>query len=422
MPLTFPDPARFPLSATQPLGQPKIILRVVVVGGSGRSGARICSALRDRGHRVTALGRSREALNEIGAGVATGIIDLNVPATLAPYLAEADVVVGCAHGRFIPEILTALDQAEPAGNGTGIAAAPRLILMGSTRSYMKIPDEDGAKIRRGEEAFLASGRRGVILHCSMIYGHADDRNVGRVVSLLRRWPKFLPLVVPLPGGGKRMFQPVHIDDVVSSVVRAVEDPTADGAPIILAGATPLTYAQLVRHCSSLLGRNARCASVPLGLLTFVSDILERAGLRMPLRAAEWRRATEDKKFDIAAMTLRLGIHPRSFADGIARSWADYCVETTPAKGSLVERWARRLVRDGYCLYRIATDRRVPWRARFPALVGLSYLVSPIDLIPDDIPVFGYLDDFVVVALAMKIAIYCLPAPLTAEYTQHVQRA
>ncbi|HLI13311.1 MAG TPA: NAD-dependent epimerase/dehydratase family protein [Alphaproteobacteria bacterium] len=299
--------------------------RIVVIGGSGRVGSRVCRDLHRRGHRVIALGRSRPGLDRLAPEIATAIVDLESPETVAPHLGDADIVVGCVHGHFIPAILASLDRAtRPAGGAEpSLAPGPRLILLGSTWRYMKTANPAGESVRRGEAAFLASGRPGVILHCSMIYGHAGDRNVARVLGVIRRWPKWLPLLIPLPGGGKSWLQPIHIDDVVAAVAKAVDDPGVDGAPIILAGPAPLTYAELVRRCAELLDRRAWPIAIPSSVLAVLSDGLARLGLSPPLRAAEWRRAQEDKRFDVEPMRKRLGLQPRPFAAGLADSAAQY---------------------------------------------------------------------------------------------------
>ncbi len=56
-------------------------------------------------------------------------------------------------------------------------------------------------------------------------------------------------------------------------------------------------------------------------------------------------------------------------------------------------WAKQLKLEAYTLWLAARDPRVPWAARCAAGLVVAYAFSPIDLIPDFIPVLGYLDDF-----------------------------
>ncbi len=58
--------------------------------------------------------------------------------------------------------------------------------------------------------------------------------------------------------------------------------------------------------------------------------------------------------------------------------------------SRMKTWARRLYRDGHAIYLASRDPRVPWYAKFLAIAVAGYALSPIDLIPDFIPVVGYL--------------------------------
>ena len=59
-----------------------------------------------------------------------------------------------------------------------------------------------------------------------------------------------------------------------------------------------------------------------------------------------------------------------------------------------KQWARTIKRDVHAVWLAARDSRTPWIARALALVVAAYAVSPIDLIPDFIPVLGYLDDLI----------------------------
>ena len=80
----------------------------------------------------------------------------------------------------------------------------------------------------------------------------------------------------------------------------------------------------------------------------------------------------------------------------------------------LKRWARRLKTEVYALYLAYKDPRVPLYARVFAAIVVGYAFSPIDLIPDAIPILGYLDDLVLVPLGVALAIRMIPAPVLAE--------
>ena len=77
-------------------------------------------------------------------------------------------------------------------------------------------------------------------------------------------------------------------------------------------------------------------------------------------------------------------------------------------------WARTVERDVLALYLATRDPRVPWYAKALALVVAGYALSPIDLIPDFIPVLGYLDDLLLVPLGIVLVVRLIPAELIAE--------
>ena len=82
-----------------------------------------------------------------------------------------------------------------------------------------------------------------------------------------------------------------------------------------------------------------------------------------------------------------------------------------------ERWkqrARQLKVEVYAIYLAYRDPRVPWYARIFAACVVGYAFSPIDLIPDPIPILGYLDDLVLIPLGVKIALSMIPASVMAE--------
>jgi uncharacterized membrane protein YkvA (DUF1232 family) len=78
-------------------------------------------------------------------------------------------------------------------------------------------------------------------------------------------------------------------------------------------------------------------------------------------------------------------------------------------------WARQIKRDVHALYLAAGDPRVPWYAKVAAIAVAAYALSPIDLIPDVIPVIGYLDDLVIVPLGILLAVKLVPEDLMEEF-------
>ena len=84
-------------------------------------------------------------------------------------------------------------------------------------------------------------------------------------------------------------------------------------------------------------------------------------------------------------------------------------------------WARAIRLDITTLWLAARDPRVPWYAKALAGFVAAYALSPIDLIPDFIPVLGYLDDLLIVPLGIVLAIRLIPPPILAELRAEAAR-
>ncbi|SRR5688572_15286999 len=80
--------------------------------------------------------------------------------------------------------------------------------------------------------------------------------------------------------------------------------------------------------------------------------------------------------------------------------------------STLRKWAKELKRHTLVVYFAARDPRTPWLVRLLALLVAAYALSPIDLIPDFIPVLGYLDDLVIVPLGVLLVLKLVPPEVT----------
>lgn len=284
-------------------------MKIAVVGATGMTGRRVIAALRARGMTIVATGRDAAKLAALGDDIEWRIGDFDRPETLPKALAGVDAVAYVAHAKHTKTVLDAM------------APGARLVVTGSTRVFSKLDDPAADAVRDGLAAFAASGRKGQVLLPAMIYGAKEDRNVGRVLRFLARFPRWCPIPVPLPDGGRHTVQPIHVDDVAACVVAALERPGSDGAPLVLAGPAPIPYVRLVRECAAALGRRVIPFPVPVRALALAAGAMAKLGLKPPFDAKELTRAAEDKAFDVEPMRARLGVSPRPFAQGVAEKAA-----------------------------------------------------------------------------------------------------
>ena len=83
--------------------------------------------------------------------------------------------------------------------------------------------------------------------------------------------------------------------------------------------------------------------------------------------------------------------------------------------SRVKQWADTVKRDVHAIWLAGRDPRTPWLAKALALAVAAYAISPIDLIPDFIPIIGYLDDLIIVPFGIILVIRLIPPELMAEH-------
>ncbi|MGH7874971.1 MAG: YkvA family protein [Candidatus Binatia bacterium] len=91
---------------------------------------------------------------------------------------------------------------------------------------------------------------------------------------------------------------------------------------------------------------------------------------------------------------------------------------------VIEKWkerAKELKAESYALYFALKDPRVPWYAKLVAGCVVAYALSPIDLIPDFIPVIGYLDDLILVPIGIALTVKMIPAEVWVECREKARK-
>ena len=274
---------------------------IALVGAAGRSGAALARALAAEGTPFVPVVRNAAKWAALGLPGEARVADLADPVALRAALAGAGRIVSTAHARWTAALHEA---AEPGAS---------LVLMGSTRRFSKWPDAHGDGVRAGEAALLASGRPGVMLHPTMIYGAQGEDNVQRLAALIARLP-----VAPLPGGGRALVQPIHQGDVTRCLMAAIQHGWTKAETIVIAGPSPMAYRDFLRAVAAAAGLRAPpilpIPALPLRLLAPLTRFIP--GLPR-IGADEIRRLTEDKAFDIGPMRRILGVEPIPLEQGLA---------------------------------------------------------------------------------------------------------
>lgn len=280
--------------------------RLIVTGGSGFLGRRVVPRLVAH-HEVLCLTRSADAaavVRNLGAEPLPGDLDDAASLDAALVTAGADALVNLASLGFghAPAIVAA---AEAAGIN-------RSVFVSTTAIFTSVPAVTKKVRLAAEEEVRRSSLAWTILRPTMIYGGSDDRNVSRLLYLLRRTP-----VVPVPGGGNRLQQPVHVEDLAAAIVVALGREEAIGREYDLGGPEAIPFRRLIEEAAVAVGRRPRLIPVPLAPVSVAVSLYERLARRPRLRAEQLQRLAEDKVFDIRPAQRDLDYDPRPFSLGVA---------------------------------------------------------------------------------------------------------
>ena len=281
-------------------------MRLLVTGGSGFLGGYVLREAARRGHETIGLTRSTASAAVVaGRGAQPVSGDLDAADQLGAIFAAArcDALVnlaslGFGHG---PVIVAAAQQ-----------AGVRRTIFVSTTAVTTTLAAPAKRVRlAAEQGIRDSGLDWTILRPTMIYGAPGDRNLSRLLALLTRVP-----VLPVPGGGRQLQQPVHAADVAGAVLAAAERPEATGTCYDEAGPEPLAFAELLRISARAVASRTRFVPVPLTLAVAAARGYQWLNRRPRITAEQLLRLAEDKAFVIQDAARDLGYAPRSFAAGI----------------------------------------------------------------------------------------------------------
>ena len=193
----------------------------------------------------------------------------------------------------------------------GCRGMRRLVAVSSTRVYSKTWAR-AKEIEEAERAIERSGVPSTILRPTMIYGTAEDRNISKLIRLVAKYG-----IVPLPGGGKSVFQPVHADDLAGCILAALKTPASAGKSYDVPGGSAHSLREIVEIISRGLGKKALIVPFPIALAETAAGTLEKLLPRPVVQREQIERLREDKRYDFSEAAKDLGYAPRSFANGVA---------------------------------------------------------------------------------------------------------
>lgn len=274
-----------------------------MTGATGFTGRRVLARLRDRGHEVRALVRA-PAARLAEPGVVPVVGDVSDGRALAALLA------GCA--GFVGVAPLAAGGGGPLAAALDASPVRRAVHFSTASVHSRLATPVKAPWLRAEERVRASRPSWTLLRPTMIYGDAGDRNLSRLVRFVARAP-----LIPLPGGGRALVQPVHVDDVAQAAARALESEAAIGRAYELPGGTADPLRAVVEWVRAAVGSRAPVVTLPIRPLAVAIGLWSRLGLPPRLRPDQVLRLAEDRHFSAEAAERDLGFAPRGWRAGLA---------------------------------------------------------------------------------------------------------
>lgn len=277
---------------------------VALAGGTGFTGRRVAMRLAAAGHSLRCLVRATSDRRVLPADAEVVEGDLADVASLAKWLGGADALVFCASmGQgHVPRVADAADAAQ----------VRRSVWVSTTAIFTSLPAASKSMRLQAEECARGSAAAWTIIRPTMIYGARGDRNMERLLRWVARWP-----LVLVPGNGRALLQPVHVDDLADAIVAALTSPAAERNAYDVSGRAPLSLDATIAAAATALGRRGRKVHLPLRPVVWLLAAPERIGWSFPVRSEQVRRLAEDKAIVHDAAARDLAFAPRAFEEGIA---------------------------------------------------------------------------------------------------------
>ncbi len=289
---------------------------VIVTGGSGFTGSRLILKLLSEGHRVIALARSevsKAKISGLGAEVRMGNLD--------DFLSIQTIF------KEFPDAHLANIASMGFGSGPNVVKAAtesgikRSLFVSTTSIFTSLPTSSKPVRLEAEYAVKSSDLDWTIIRPTMIYGAPGDRNMERLLRYIKRSRVAL---LPLPGHGQALQQPVNVYDLIEGISEALFSTKAIKGEYNLGGPEPMTLKETFETAALAVGNRAHFISLPISPLVKGAQYMSKIFGKSPISAEQIQRLDENKNVSIADAIRDLNYQPRTFKEGIEQEWNLIC--------------------------------------------------------------------------------------------------
>lgn len=297
-------------------------MKILLTGANGFIGSRLLAGLRARGHEVVAAVRDPAALRRKLPGIEAVAADFNHDTSAEawrPKLAGIGVVINCAgvlHGGRGQDI-EAIHATAPIALFEACAAAGvrRVVQISAISADAEAATDYALTKKRADDYLRGLPLDWTVLRPSLVYGEGSYGGTSAVRGLAG-----LPLMSPLVGDGSTSFRPIHIDDLVETVARVIEDDQFVRQTLEPVGPGVLTLRELVKKYRAWLGlAPAVEIAIPMPVMRVAARIADLAGGgplgTASLRQLEFGNAGKEAP---AKFSAKMGFTPRPMDEMLAR--------------------------------------------------------------------------------------------------------
>jgi nucleoside-diphosphate-sugar epimerase len=284
----------------------------ILVTGPGRLGGPLIAELHRRGITGTVLHRSAPA--SLPPGWQSVRADVTRPESLAGVCTDCEQVLHLAAVTHTNRS-DRYTEVNAIGTGNLVAEARRAGVQRFTLVSTRANSPAGGAYSRSkiqaEEIVRGSGLAWNILRPAEVYG-AGGEGISTLIERCRqgRW-------VPIVGDGSPRLAPIHLDDVIDGICRAVKSPS-NGGVYVLAGPEEMSYLQLVRRLAAFFHTSPRTVSVPVSLLALAGRALALLPVeKPPLYADQIARLFSPKSHDTESAFQAFGFVARPLEQGLS---------------------------------------------------------------------------------------------------------